>query len=414
MFRNMKAKTPIFCLITFLMPILCLADSIFIEGIKFDDVYILDGITMYYVQFPEDGSTRHVAKDSIDEADIVISQDKDYRRDLLRRWSSHHTSPTELKARAVARKNRGGEPWEAKEKDESAETYVPIKNPGLKRNGIEVMTIKGVPQLTNRPDELANRNVDRSYFVDSKGTRFITNVPEAFRGDENFIEINLHFEQIEIPDDYKKMETTTRYARSTVVDIVDYYARLYAVDQNLIYAVIKAESGFNAHAVSHAGARGLMQLMPGTAAEMGVTDLFDPAQNIAGGTQYLAKMMTLFNGDVRLALAGYNAGPGNVRKYDGIPPFKETRNYVARVERYQRDFDRKGLDITYIAKAQTVDSSYLPKTKPGRSYYKIIYHNGWTQRAEAIMEKGDYYYVKYEDKISPIRKEDVRAVIEPA
>ncbi len=108
-------------------------------------------------------------------------------------------------------------------------------------------------------------------------------------------------------------------------------ARAAGVDPSLVAAVARTESGFDPAARSSSGAAGIMQLMPATARALGVTDLYDVAQNVRGGAFYLRELLDRFHGDVRLAVAAYNAGPGAVETYGGVPPFGETRTYVARV-----------------------------------------------------------------------------------
>jgi len=131
-------------------------------------------------------------------------------------------------------------------------------------------------------------------------------------------------------------------ARSAYDDIVADAAKLYDLDPHMIRAVMQTESGFNAMAVSPVGALGLMQLMPAVAAELGVTDPLDPRQNIMGGSRYLRQLLDAHRGNIRLALASYNAGPGNVAKYGAIPPFKETQNYVKKVTALLSDARTQG------------------------------------------------------------------------
>lgn len=124
---------------------------------------------------------------------------------------------------------------------------------------------------------------------------------------------------------------TQAATKSQILNVVNQIAEKHGVDEKLVQALIKQESGFNPKAKSKAGAMGLMQLMPSTAKNLGVQDPYNIVQNVEGGVKYLKSMLNKYNGNVILALAAYNAGPGAVDKYDGVPPYKETQNYVKNI-----------------------------------------------------------------------------------
>ncbi len=134
--------------------------------------------------------------------------------------------------------------------------------------------------------------------------------------------------------------TTTRASAQEIADAIGSASSRYRLDPDFVASVVSAESGFNSRAVSPKGAQGLMQLMPGTASQLGVDNAFDPAKNTDGGTRYLRMLLERFNFDVAKALAAYNAGPLRVDQHNGVPPYRETRKYVARII---NDYNRKKL-----------------------------------------------------------------------
>jgi soluble lytic murein transglycosylase-like protein len=152
-------------------------------------------------------------------------------------------------------------------------------------------------------------------------------------------------------------------------EMVNSASAAYHLDPDLVNSVIHAESGFNARAVSPKGARGLMQLMPATASQLGVNDAFDPQTNVDGGSRYLRELLERYNFDLVKALAAYNAGPERVEQYQGVPPFRETRAYVARiVHEYntkkivqEREAERKQLAAKAASKKAPSHSPRAPK-----------------------------------------------------
>jgi Transglycosylase SLT domain len=156
-----------------------------------------------------------------------------------------------------------------------------------------------------------------------------------------------HFEDEQLPP---AVPGTTAL---TLPDVVGSASHRYHLDPDLVNSVIRAESGFNPKAVSRKGAVGLMQLEPQTAAQLGVTNPFDPETNVDGGTRYLRELLVRYNFDLIKALAAYNAGPRRVEQYHGVPPYYETQAYVARVV---RDFNRKKLAERKAAQLKKVSA----------------------------------------------------------
>ncbi len=163
-------------------------------------------------------------------------------------------------------------------------------------------------------------------YVDAQGTVHFTNTPTHGRWNM-----------------YLKEKPAAGSGHRSYLEIIRQHARSYQLEEALVKAVIKVESDYQPQTVSKKGAQGLMQLIPETAKDLKVRNPFDPSENIRGGSQYLRKMLDLFDDDVELALAAYNSGPNTVKRYGGIPPYDETRDYVKRVKHFL-DYYRQSED----------------------------------------------------------------------
>jgi len=172
-----------------------------------------------------------------------------------------------------------------------------------------------------------NTKISINNNLDTKKT--INNIKKIQNIDSENKNINISNKKITSKYSFNVFDLLEKYD-----EIIKSSADAYNVDPNLIKAIIAAESNGNPNAISKAKAKGLMQLMDATAKSLGVKNVFNPVDNINGGTKYFKYLLDKYNGDIKLALAAYNAGPGAVDKYDGIPPYKETNNYINRVLNY--------------------------------------------------------------------------------
>ena len=143
------------------------------------------------------------------------------------------------------------------------------------------------------------------------------------------------------PQEVSKNDSSDDADKKNISRLIEKYAHKNGLNKKLVNAVVKVESNFNNKAVSSAGAKGLMQLMPSTAQKLGVNNPFDSEQNISGGTKYLSHLISKYN-SVELGLAAYNAGPENVNKYGGVPPYNETQNYVKKILELQKNQQNTG------------------------------------------------------------------------
>lgn len=234
----------------------------------------------------------------------------------------------------------------------------------IQRLSMVLAVVATLCPLTHASEHITLRNgfeLDcvRREVVGNKVRLYLTAInsttPASASADANYLEVAadaiVRVETVaDVPQPAATEKAATAIAPTTaeIHDMVVHSGVAHDIDTDLLASVIKAESDGHVRAISRTGAQGLMQLMPGTANEMGVQDAFRPDQNIAGGTAYLDELLTRYHDNIALALAAYNAGPAAVDRYHGVPPYRETKEYVARVI---REFNRRK-QMALVARAQ--------------------------------------------------------------
>lgn len=277
-----------------------------------------------------------------------------------------------------------------------------------------------------RQPRTASRRQKVLSFVNEDGAIVLTNRPDNYHRLSGYRRVKFA-QPAGGYSRYRALSPSMRAKVGELGPIVSEHCKRLGLEEALVYAVIKVESNFNPSAVSPAGARGLMQLMPGTARELGVRNSFSVTENVRGGTTYLARMLERFN-RIDLALAAYNAGPEAVAKYGGIPPYKETQNYVRLVKEWRWRIQRLGVGPAIEGSAHEMPvATGAKKAAPvqlaaalspaqqdspiGQSEPCVIYfHSGLKQPADGIIDEHPYYYIQFQGQTRRIHKDRVRTV----